>query len=182
MQIKDILLAPGNGGFFYDDQVAIGAGSPQDGFIYVGEPITPGFTSIRVPASSLSVGLVLADDTVFWGDMMGVQYSGAGGRDPSFEAAQISDLTSRAWRRGFSMLMHLAIYLPARRFSSHSNISDYRSRLSTASARPCFEPLPTSSGVRWQRSYALNLICRCRRAESRFTAKAATLVMSTWTK
>ncbi|MER9559837.1 methylaspartate ammonia-lyase [Mesorhizobium sp. M0323] len=95
MQIKDVLLAPGNGAFFYDDQAAIRAGAPQDGFIYVGEPITPGFTSIRVPASSLVVGLVLTDDTVVWGDMMGVQYSGAGGRDPLFETAQISDLTSR---------------------------------------------------------------------------------------
>lgn len=95
MQIKDVLLAPGNGAFFYDDQAAIRSGASQDGFIYVGDPITPGFTSLRVPASSLSVGLVLADDIVVWGDMMGVQYSGAGGRDPLFEAAQISDLTSR---------------------------------------------------------------------------------------
>ncbi|MER8542955.1 methylaspartate ammonia-lyase [Mesorhizobium sp. M1334] len=95
MQIKDVLLAPGNGAFFYDDQAAIRSGATQDGFIYVGEPITPGFTSLRVPASSLSVGLVLGDDTVVWGDMMGVQYSGTGGRDPLFEIAQISDLTSR---------------------------------------------------------------------------------------
>ncbi|TIW92922.1 MAG: methylaspartate ammonia-lyase, partial [Mesorhizobium sp.] len=95
MQIKDVLLASGNGAFFYDDQAAIRSGATQDGFIYVGEPITPGFTSLRIPASSLSVGLVLTDDTVVWGDMMGVQYSGAGGRDPVFETNQISDLTSR---------------------------------------------------------------------------------------
>ncbi|TIL34582.1 methylaspartate ammonia-lyase [Mesorhizobium sp.] len=95
MQIKDVLLAPGAGAFFYDDQAAIRAGATQDGFVYVSEPITPGFTSIRVPASSLSIGLVLADDTVAWGDMMGVQYSGAGGRDSLFDTAQISDLTSR---------------------------------------------------------------------------------------
>ncbi|RWQ32470.1 methylaspartate ammonia-lyase [Mesorhizobium sp.] len=95
MQIKDVLLAPGNGAFFYDDQAAIGSGATQDGFIYVGRPITPGFQSIRVPASSLSVGLVLTNDVVVWGDMMGVQYSGAGGRDLMFDANQISDLTSR---------------------------------------------------------------------------------------
>ncbi|RWK69715.1 methylaspartate ammonia-lyase [Mesorhizobium sp.] len=95
MQIKDVLLAPGNGAFFYDDQAAIRSGAAQDGFIYVGEPITSGFTSLRVPASSLSVGLVLTDNTVVWGDMMGVQYSGSGGRDPLFETAQASDLTSR---------------------------------------------------------------------------------------
>ncbi|MER8786135.1 methylaspartate ammonia-lyase, partial [Mesorhizobium sp. M1006] len=94
MQIKDVLLAPGNGAFFYDDQEAIRSGAIQDGFIYVGEPITPGFKSIRIPASSLSVGLVLTDETVVWGDMMNVQYSGTGGRDPLFDTNQISDLTS----------------------------------------------------------------------------------------
>lgn len=95
MQIKDVLLTPGNGAFFYDDQAAIRAGASQDGFVYVGEAVTPKFKSIRVPAASLSVGLVLVDHTVVWGDMMSVQYSGAGGRDPLFETAQISDLTSR---------------------------------------------------------------------------------------
>ncbi|UCI31806.1 methylaspartate ammonia-lyase [Mesorhizobium sp. B4-1-4] len=95
MQIKDVLLAPGNGGFFYDDQTAIRAGASQNGFIYLGEPKTAGFASIRVPASSLSVGLVLEDGTVVWGDMMSVQYSGAGGRDPLFETDRMADLTSR---------------------------------------------------------------------------------------
>ncbi|MER8899597.1 methylaspartate ammonia-lyase [Mesorhizobium sp. M0676] len=95
MQIKDVLLAPGNGAFFYDDQAAIRAGASQDGFVYLGEPVTPGFQSIRVPATSLSIGLVLVDETVVWGDMMSVQYSGAGGRDALFETAQISSLTSR---------------------------------------------------------------------------------------
>ncbi|RWI04972.1 MAG: methylaspartate ammonia-lyase [Mesorhizobium sp.] len=95
MQIKDVLLALGHGAFFYDDQEAIRSGAIQDGFIYVGAPTTPGFKSIRIPASSLSVGLVLTDDTVVWGDMMNVQYSGAGGRDPVFDTNQISDLTSR---------------------------------------------------------------------------------------
>ncbi|TIO70391.1 MAG: methylaspartate ammonia-lyase, partial [Mesorhizobium sp.] len=95
MQIKDVLLAPGNGAFFYDDQDAIRAGVPHDGFIYVGQPVTIGFKAIRVPASSLSVGLVLTDDTVVWGDMMSVQYSGAGGRDPLFDVDQVSDLTSQ---------------------------------------------------------------------------------------
>ncbi|TIS39159.1 methylaspartate ammonia-lyase [Mesorhizobium sp.] len=95
MQIKDILLAPGSGAFFYDDQAAIRAGAIQDRFIYLGEPITPEFTAIRVPAASLSIGLVLTDDTVVWGDMMGVQYSGAGGRDPLFETSQMSELMSR---------------------------------------------------------------------------------------
>ncbi|PBC04317.1 methylaspartate ammonia-lyase [Mesorhizobium sp. WSM3860] len=96
MRIKDVLLAPGNGAFFYDDQAAIVSGAAQDGFNYIGKPTTLGFKSIRIPASSLSIGLILADETIVWGDMMNVQYSGAGGRDPVFETAQISGLVSRA--------------------------------------------------------------------------------------
>ncbi|MFB9984797.1 methylaspartate ammonia-lyase [Mesorhizobium kowhaii] len=95
MQVKDVLIAPGNGAFFYDDQEAIRSGATQDGLIYVGSPTTPGFKTIRIPASSLSVGLVLGSDTVVWGDMMSVQYSGAGGRDPLFDTDQTSAITSR---------------------------------------------------------------------------------------
>lgn len=86
MQISDVLLAPGKGAFFYDDQAAIRAGAPHDGFAYVGAPLTPGFTTIRMPSVSLGIGLVLDDGTIAWGDMMAVQYSGAAGRDPLFDA------------------------------------------------------------------------------------------------
>jgi len=91
--IKDVILAPGNGSFFYDDQAAIRAGVAHDGFRYLGAPLTPGFTSIRMPSRSLSIGLVLSDDTIVWGDMMSVQYSGAGGRDPVFQVDAIQALT-----------------------------------------------------------------------------------------
>ncbi|UPK05772.1 methylaspartate ammonia-lyase [Bradyrhizobium sp. 170] len=91
--VKDVILAPGNGSFFYDDQAAIRTGAAHDGFLYVGAPLTPGFTSIRMPARSLSIGLVLSDDVIVWGDMMSVQYSGAGGRDPVFQVDAIEALT-----------------------------------------------------------------------------------------
>lgn len=91
--VKDVVLAPGNGSFFYDDQAAIRAGAAHDGFLYVGAPLTPGFTSIRMPARSLSIGLILSDDVIVWGDMMSVQYSGAGGRDPVFQIEAIEAVT-----------------------------------------------------------------------------------------
>lgn len=91
--VKDVILAPGNGSFFYDDQAAIRSGAAQDGFRYLGTPQTPGFTSIRMPSRSLSIGLVLADDVIVWGDMMNVQYSGAGGRDSIFQVDTIQALT-----------------------------------------------------------------------------------------
>lgn len=88
-KIKDVILAPGNGSFFYDDQAAIRAGAGHDGFCYIGQPATPGFKTIRMPSRSLSIGLVLDDDAIVWGDMMSVQYSGAAGRDPLFQVEAI---------------------------------------------------------------------------------------------
>jgi methylaspartate ammonia-lyase len=92
VQIENVLFAPGNGAFFYDDQAAIRAGAEHDGFSYAGSTMTAGFTSIRMPATSLGIGLVLSDGTVVWGDSMSVQYSGAAGRDPLFQIDQISQL------------------------------------------------------------------------------------------
>ncbi|WP_199201578.1 methylaspartate ammonia-lyase [Mesorhizobium sp. 131-3-5] len=93
MTVIDVILAPGNGSFFYDDQAAIRAGVASDGFRYVGTAVTPGFTTIRMPSRSLSIGLVLSDGTIVWGDMMSVQYSGAGSRDPLFHTERIEALT-----------------------------------------------------------------------------------------
>lgn len=92
MKIDTVLFAPGMGAFYYDDQAAIRSGRKQDGFIYVGKPVTNGFASIRMPAGCLSIGLVLSDGSTAWGDMMNVQYSGAGGRDPFFDAGTIQRL------------------------------------------------------------------------------------------
>lgn len=89
MQITDILFAPANGAFFYDDQAAIREGREHDGVAYLGEPLTAGFTSVRQPSKALSVGLVLEDGATVWGDMVSVQYSGAAGRDPLFDQARI---------------------------------------------------------------------------------------------
>ncbi|MBN9233933.1 MULTISPECIES: methylaspartate ammonia-lyase [Phyllobacteriaceae] len=85
MIVKDVIFAPGMGAFFYDDQAAIRAGRDTDGFVYLGAPITPGFDTVRKPGTSLGIGLVLGQGTTAWGDMMSVQYAGAGGRDPLFD-------------------------------------------------------------------------------------------------
>jgi methylaspartate ammonia-lyase len=86
VKITDVLAVPGRAGFFADDQAAIRAGAVHDGFGYVGEPLTPGFSSVRQPGEALSVVLVLEDGSVEFGDCAAVQYSGAGGRDPVFSA------------------------------------------------------------------------------------------------
>lgn len=87
MKIIDVVCSAGKTGFYFDDQLAIKSGAGHDGFAYVGAPMTPGFTSIRQAGESISVMLVLEDGQVAYGDCAAVQYSGAGGRDPLFLAA-----------------------------------------------------------------------------------------------
>jgi methylaspartate ammonia-lyase len=86
VRILDVLTVPVRTGFYADDQAAIRAGAGRDGFRYLGDPVTPGFTSIRQPGEALSVMLLLEDGSVEYGDCAAVQYSGAGGRDPVFSA------------------------------------------------------------------------------------------------
>ncbi len=87
MKIVDIICSEGKTGFYFDDQKAIKSGAKHDGLFYIGEPMTEGFTSIRQPGESISVMLVLEDGQIAHGDCAAVQYSGAGGRDPLFLAA-----------------------------------------------------------------------------------------------
>ncbi|MDP3130855.1 MAG: methylaspartate ammonia-lyase, partial [Bacillota bacterium] len=47
MKIQKIILTQSYTGFYFDDQKAIKKGATTDGFMYVGEPATPGFTAIR---------------------------------------------------------------------------------------------------------------------------------------
>jgi methylaspartate ammonia-lyase len=89
-RITDVIFAPADGAFFYDDQLAIRSGVEKDGIAYAGTPLTAGFSRVRMPASALSIGLVLDDGHVAWGDMVSVQYSGAAGRDPLFQREQIA--------------------------------------------------------------------------------------------
>ena len=86
MKIVDVICSAGRTGFYFDDQRAIKKGAGHDGFTYVGETVTDGFTSIRQAGESISVMLILEDGQVAYGDCAAVQYSGAGGRDPLFLA------------------------------------------------------------------------------------------------
>jgi methylaspartate ammonia-lyase len=90
--ITDVLAAPGVGAFFFDDQAAIKAGAPHDGFAILGEPVTPGFEAIRQPASAVSIMVRLSDGHIAHGDCVAVQYSGVGGRDPVLRADVLAAL------------------------------------------------------------------------------------------
>jgi methylaspartate ammonia-lyase len=84
MKITRVLCAKGRTGFYFDDQKAIKAGAQGDGALYIGEPVTAGFSRIRQAGEAISVMIVLEDGQIGWGDCAAVQYSGAGGRDPLF--------------------------------------------------------------------------------------------------
>ncbi|MDD3171387.1 MAG: methylaspartate ammonia-lyase [Bacilli bacterium] len=88
MKIKKVLLSKSYTGFYFDDQKAIKKGAKSDGFIYLGEAMTPGFISIRQPGEAISIQIILENGIVGYGDCAAVQYSGAGGRDPLFLAEE----------------------------------------------------------------------------------------------
>ena len=93
--ILDVVTSCGRTGFFFDDQRAIKNGAAHDGNFYVGDPVTPGFSKIRQAGESLSIQLILADGQVALGDCCAVQYSGAGGRDPLFLAAEFAQVVEK---------------------------------------------------------------------------------------
>ena len=86
MKVLKVVCSKGRTGFYFDDQRAIKGGAKTNGFAYVGEPVTEGFTSVRQAGESISVMFILEDGQVAYGDCAAVQYSGAGGRDPLFLA------------------------------------------------------------------------------------------------
>lgn len=97
MKIIDVIASSGLTGFFADDQKAIKDGATADGFVYRGEPKTPGFHTIRQAGESVSVMLVLEDGQVAYGDCSTVQYSGVGGRHPVFSAVKLAKCIEGEW-------------------------------------------------------------------------------------
>lgn len=86
MKIKQVICAAGRSGYMHRDLMAIKAGAKQDGFIFHGKPLSPGFTKITEPATTISVMLVLEDDQIAFGDCADVILAGVAGRDPAFNA------------------------------------------------------------------------------------------------
>lgn len=88
MRIRNVSFVEGASAFFFDDQRAIKAGAPHDGFSYGGKPVTTGFVRVRQPGKAISVVLELENGRIAAGDCAAVQYSGAGGRDPLLDPAR----------------------------------------------------------------------------------------------
>ena len=79
--------APGLGGYYADDLLAVQAGAESDGLVYRGAPHTKGHQHIRNPAQAVLIRLRSSDGYVGWGDAVTVQYSGFAGREPPINPA-----------------------------------------------------------------------------------------------
>lgn len=90
MKIKKVIAAPGLNGFYNDDKAAIRKGATMDGFIYRGEPVTPGFRMVRQPGECASIILLLEDGGYAFGEALMVQYSAAGGREAMMSGAEMA--------------------------------------------------------------------------------------------
>jgi methylaspartate ammonia-lyase len=96
VKIARVLGTAGLGGYYFDDLTAIRAGAKQDGFFYLGAPMTEGYSSIRQPGETISVILILDNGQVAFGDAVSIQYSGVVGRDPVFIAERyLSDVETK---------------------------------------------------------------------------------------
>ena len=81
MKVKKVICSKALTGFYMDDKQAIKAGAKSDGFVYKGEPVTPGFKSIRQPGVAVSVMFVLEDGKIVYGDCAVAQYAASGGME-----------------------------------------------------------------------------------------------------
>lgn len=84
MKIQDVLYSIGRSGFMNKDLAAIKGGAKQNGSVYDGEPVLPGFKRIMQPGTIISVMLLLEDGSVAFGDCADVILTGFAGRDPLF--------------------------------------------------------------------------------------------------
>ena len=86
--ITRVLSVPAVGAYYYDDLTALQSRSIPLPDRYTAAPATPGFRHVREVAEAVSVGLVLENDQVAWGDCVAVEFSGTAGRDPVFRAEE----------------------------------------------------------------------------------------------
>jgi methylaspartate ammonia-lyase len=86
-EITRVLAVPAVGAYYYTDLAALQASPIPVADQYTASPVAPGFRAVREVAEAVSVGLVLSDKRVVWGECVGVAYSGKAGRDPVFRTA-----------------------------------------------------------------------------------------------
>src|SRR5262245_15436007 len=84
MRIRSVICSIGRSGYMHRDLMAMKSGAKQDGFVFHGKPLSPGFKKIVEPGSIISVMLELEDGQIAFGDCADVILAGVAGRDPAF--------------------------------------------------------------------------------------------------
>jgi methylaspartate ammonia-lyase len=84
VRIERAIVVPAYGGYYNEDLAAIRAGAAKDGFLYVGETLTAGFSRIKEPSEAGSVVLMLDNGQTVSGDALSVEFAGAAGRAERF--------------------------------------------------------------------------------------------------
>jgi methylaspartate ammonia-lyase len=84
MRIRSVICSVGRSGYMHRDLKAMKSGAKQDGFVFHGKPLSPGFKKIVEPGSIVSVMLELEDGQIAFGDCADVILAGVAGRDPAF--------------------------------------------------------------------------------------------------
>jgi len=85
-RITRVLAVPALGAGYVEDLAALQAdpiGLPER---FTAAAVTPGYRAVREVAEAVSVGLVLDNGQVAWGDCVGVSYGGKWGRDRVFRS------------------------------------------------------------------------------------------------
>jgi methylaspartate ammonia-lyase len=84
MHVRSVICALGRSGYMHRDLMAIKSGAKQDGFVFHGKALSPGFEKIVEPSTIVSVMLELEDGQIAFGDCADVILAGVAGRDPAF--------------------------------------------------------------------------------------------------
>jgi methylaspartate ammonia-lyase len=95
MRVRSVICAIGRSGYLHRDLRAIKSGAKQDGFVFHGAPLSPGFRKIVEPASVISLMLELEDGQIAFGDCADVILAGIAGRDEAFRAEDHVDYLRR---------------------------------------------------------------------------------------
>lgn len=86
MRLRKIIFSPKASGHFYEDADALAETPMPLAQRYRAKAKTPGFNFVREPGEAVSIGAVLDDGSVHWGDALSVSYGGKSGRDPVFRS------------------------------------------------------------------------------------------------
>jgi len=86
LRIKNVIAVPASGSYYCEDVSALQDSPLPLADRYFAPAKHPSFKFLREPGEAVSVGVVLENGVVAWGDCVGVAYGGKAGRDPVFRA------------------------------------------------------------------------------------------------